>query len=92
MSILGFLAYEILRIYSFCVIIYVIFSMLISFNIVNESNRLIGLIMDSLYRIVEPILRKIRDFIPIFGTIDLSPIFLLIIVRTLQYAILKYDV
>ena len=91
MSVLGYLAYEILRVYSFCIIVYVLINILISFSVINSNNRFINLIMDSLYLLVEPLLKKIRMILPIFGTIDLSPIILLIIVRTIQYAILKYS-
>lgn len=92
MSVIGYLAYEILKLYSFAIIIYVLLNILISFNIINGSNRFVNLIMDSLYRIVEPLLKKIRKILPNFGGLDLSPILLLIFVRTLQFAILKYSI
>ena len=91
MSVLGFLAYEILRIYSFLVIVYVLINILISFNIINSNNRFINMIIDSMYLIIEPLLRKIRSVLPNFGSIDISPIVLLILIRTVQYAILKYS-
>ena len=91
MSVLGFLAYEILRIYSFLVIVYVLINILISFNIINTNNRFINMIIDSMYLLIEPLLRKIRSVLPNFGSIDISPIVLLILIRTVQYAILKYS-
>ena len=91
MSVLGFLAYEILRIYSFLVIVYVLINILISFNIINTNNRFINMIIDSMYLLIEPLLRKIRSVLPNFGSIDISPIILLILIRTVQYAILKYS-
>ena len=91
MSVLGFLAYEILRIYSFLVIVYVLINILISFNIINSTNRFINMIIDSMYLLIEPLLRKIRSVLPNFGSIDISPIILLILIRTVQYAILKYS-
>lgn len=91
MSVLGFLAYEILRIYSFLVIVYVLINILISFNIINSNNRFINMIIDSMYLLIEPLLRKIRSVLPNFGSIDISPIVLLILIRTVQYAILKYS-
>ena len=91
MSVLGFLAYEILRIYSFLVIVYVLINILISFNIINSNNRFINMIIDSMYLLIEPLLRKIRSVLPNFGSIDISPIILLILIRTVQYAILKYS-
>ena len=91
MSVLGFLAYEILGIYSFLVIVYVLINILISFNIINSNNRFINMIIDSMYLLIEPLLRKIRSVLPNFGSIDISPIVLLILIRTVQYAILKYS-
>ena len=91
MSVLGFLAYEILRIYSFLVIVYVLINILISFNIINSNNRFINMIVDSMYLLIEPLLRKIRSVLPNFGSIDISPVVLLILIRTVQYAILKYS-
>ena len=91
MSVLGFLAYEVLRIYSFLVIVYVLINILISFNIINTNNRFINMIIDSMYLLIEPLLRKIRSVLPNFGSIDISPIVLLILIRTVQYAILKYS-
>ena len=91
MSVLGFLAYEILRIYSFLVIVYVLINILISFNIINSTNRFINMIIDSMFLLIEPLLRKIRSVLPNFGSIDISPIVLLILIRTVQYAILKYS-
>ena len=91
MSVFGFLAYEILRIYSFLVIVYVLINILISFNIINSNNRFINMIIDSMYLLIEPLLRKIRSVLPNFGSIDISPIVILILIRTVQYAILKYS-
>ncbi len=91
MSVLGFLAYEILGIYSFLVIVYVLINILISFNIINSNNRFINMILNSMYLLIEPLLRKIRSLLPNFGSIDISPIILLILIRTIQYAILKYS-
>jgi len=90
-SVLGFLAYEILGIYSFLVIVYVLINILISFNIINSNNRFINMILNSMYLLIEPLLRKIRSLLPNFGSIDISPIILLILIRTIQYAILKYS-
>jgi len=90
-SVLGFLSYEILRIYSFLVIVYVLINILISFNIINSNNRFINMIVDSMYLLIEPLLRKIRSVLPNFGSIDISPVILLILIRTVQYAILKYS-
>ncbi len=91
MSIFGFFTYEFIKIYSFSVIIYVLLSILISFNIINQSNYLINIIMNFLFKIIEPILNFIRKFIPNFGNIDITPVILLIFLKTLQFSIIKYS-
>tara|TARA_X000000950_G_C13813050_1_gene618502 strand:- start:488 stop:817 length:330 start_codon:yes stop_codon:yes gene_type:complete len=90
MPIFLFLAYQIFKLYSYCIIIYVLINILISFNIINTNNKFIDVVLDFLYRIVEPALKYIRKFIPIFGSIDISPVILLILVNTVLYAIERY--
>lgn len=92
MSILGFFLYELLKIYSFFIIVYVLMNILISFEVINNNNRLIRIIMDFFYKIIEPILNKFRNFIPNFGNIDITPIILLLIIKTIQFSILKYNI
>ena len=91
MSIFGFFIYELLKIYSFCVITYVLLSILISFGVINQNNYLVNLIMNFFYKIVEPILNYLRKFIPNLGNIDITPVILIIFLKTLQFSILKYS-
>ncbi|MBC7799986.1 MAG: YggT family protein [Gemmatimonadaceae bacterium] len=51
-----------------------IFSTLASFGVLDTRNRLVWTIGDFLFRVTEPILRPIRNVLPNFGNIDLSPI------------------
>ena len=81
---------QILQIYKYAVIIYVILSMLISFNIINTNNRIISIVMDFLFKLIEPLLRVIRNVIPNFGAIDVSPVILIIIIEAFQYIMTKY--
>ena len=64
--------------------------MLVSFNVINYNNKLVSIIMDSLYKIIEPLLRRIRKFLPNFGAIDLSPVLLIILIEGLQFVMTKY--
>ena len=54
----------ILGIFVWVMIATVVMSWLISFNIVNTSNRAVYLITDILYRLTEPLLVPIRRFLP----------------------------
>ena len=56
----AYIVFQILQIYKYAVIIYVIISMLISFNVINYNNSLVSIIMDFLYRLTEPLLKIIR--------------------------------
>ena len=85
-----YILFQILQVYKYAVIIYVIFSMLISFNIINTNNRIISIVMDFLFKLIEPLLRVIRNVIPNFGAIDVSPVILIIIIEAFQYIMTKY--
>jgi len=66
------------------VILSVIFSWLYAFNVVNSSNQFVSQIGNMLYQVTEPLLRPIRRFMPNLGSIDLSPIILLLGIMFLQ--------
>ena len=85
-----YIIFQVLQIYKYAVIIYVILSMLISFNIINTNNRIISIVMDFLFKLIEPLLRVIRNVIPNFGAIDVSPVILIIIIEAFQYIVTKY--
>ncbi|AGF74177.1 putative membrane protein, YGGT family [Bartonella australis AUST/NH1] len=52
----------------------VIFSWLDIFGIVNARNRLVYLVGNFLYLSTEPVLSRVRRFMPNLGAIDISPI------------------
>ena len=85
-----YIIFQVLQIYKYAVIIYVILSMLISFNVINNNNRIISIVMDFLFKLIEPLLRVIRNVIPNFGAIDVSPVILIIVIEAFQYIITKY--
>jgi len=62
----------------FGLLIYIILGLLVSFAVVNNHNQLVGMIMTTLQRIFEPMLRPIRNLLPNLGGIDISPVFLFI--------------
>lgn len=74
----------ILDIYWYLVVIQVVVSWLIAFNVVNTYSRPVAMVLDFLYRITEPLLRPIRQFIPAIAGIDLSPFILLLIIWLIE--------
>jgi len=81
---------QIIDLYKLVLIFYIILTWLIAFNIVNTSNRLVYSIMEILYRLCEPILRLVRRYLPNFGTIDISPIIVFIILWFSQSLLIEY--
>ena len=65
---------QIINLFQFILVIYIIATWLINFNIINTSNRLVYTIMDAMYRLCEPSLNFVRKYLPTFGSVDLSPI------------------
>ncbi|NKB48010.1 MAG: YggT family protein [Alphaproteobacteria bacterium] len=68
----------VLGLYTAAVVISVILTWLVQFNVVNTSNQLVYMVGDFLYRITEPLLKRIRSVIPPIGGMDLSPLILLL--------------
>ena len=62
-----YLVLQILKLYSYVVIANVIISWLIAFNILNTQNRFVYSILEFTYRLTDPILNKIRRFLPNLG-------------------------
>ena len=85
-----YLALQILKIYSYVVIAYVIISWLVAFNILNTQNRFVYSLLDLAYRLTEPFLNKIRRFLPNLGAFDISPIILLLLIWFIEICMKLY--
>ena len=72
-SLLG-LIIQIINIFEFILIVYIILTWLVNFNIISTSNRFVYSIMNVSIRLCEPSLNFVRRYLPTFGGIDLSPI------------------
>jgi len=90
MNSLLYLIIQIITLYKFVLIIYIITTWLINFNVINTSNRFVYSVMEILYKLSEPSLRIVRKYIPNFGSIDISPIIVYLALEFLQRLILEY--
>ena len=72
---------EILNLFKWAIILAAVFSMLVSFGVLDTRNRVVWTIGDFLYRVTEPALRPIRRLLPNLGGIDLSPLILLLLLQ-----------
>ena len=85
-----YLVLQILKLYSYVVIANVIVSWLISFNILNTQNRFVYSILELSYRLTDPILNKIRGFLPNLGSLDISPVILLLLIWFIEMCMKLY--
>ena len=85
-----YLILQILKLYSYVVITNVVISWLIAFNILNTSNRFVYSILEFTYKLTDPILIKIRRFLPNLGAFDISPIILLLLIWFIEVCMKLY--
>ena len=84
------LVLQILKLYSYVVIANVVISWLIAFNILNTQNRFVYSILELTYRLTDPFLNRIRQFLPNLGALDISPIILLLLIWFIEMCMKLY--
>ena len=80
---------SVITIYLWIIIINAILSWLVAFNVLNTQNRFVFSVLDATYKLTDPALNKIRRFIPTFGSIDISPVILILILMFLRNIIFE---
>ena len=69
---------QIVQLYIWVLIINAIASWLVAFNVINVSNRFVYSISEISYKLTDPPLRFIRNYIPNLGSVDISPVILIL--------------
>jgi YggT family protein len=69
---------DIVRLYIWVLIINAAASWLVAFNVINTSNRFVYLVLETTYKLTDPPLSFIRRYVPTLGTVDISPIILIL--------------
>ena len=80
---------SVITIYLWVIIINALLSWLVAFNILNTQNRFVFSVLDTTYKLTDPVLNKIRRFVPNFGSIDISPIILILALMFLRNLIFE---
>ena len=70
---------KLIELYIWVIIIGVVLSWLVQFNVVNRSNRFVSIVGEFVFRITEPVMRPIRNLLPNLGGIDISPVVLILL-------------
>lgn len=77
-----FALYEIIallvQVFVMLIIVQFVIGLLFAFNVVNTSNQFLMQIYESINRLLEPVLRPIRNIMPQTGALDLSPLVLIV--------------
>ena len=90
MNALLVLLNEIITLYLYTLFVYVVMSLLIQFQIINSYNKIINAIFRSLISIHEPLLGKIRRYMPSLSGIDLSPVIVILLLSFIKNLIQDY--
>ena len=70
--------------------VYVIMTLLVQFEIINRYNRIIDLILRGLIALHEPLLIKIRKYIPFIGGMDFSPVIVILLLSFFKNLLIDY--
>ena len=70
--------------YIWILIINAVISWLVAFNVLNTSNRFVYSILDVSYKLTAPPLNYIRRYLPNLGSIDISPVVLILVLLFLR--------
>ena len=84
MNALIILIDQIITIYLYTLIAYVILTLLIQYDLVNRNNSLVYKILRGLIALHEPLLIQIRRIIPFIGGMDFSPVIVILLLSFLR--------
>ncbi len=79
-----------LQLYWWVLLIMIIMSWLISFNVINTRNQFVEAVWRVLNQLTEPVLRPLRRMLPNFSGLDLSPLVAFLVIFFIQSIIGYY--
>lgn len=65
------------------IIVQFVIGLLFSFNVISQSNEFARQVYESINRLLDPVLRPIRNLMPNTGAIDFSPLVLILLLQIL---------
>lgn len=81
--------HNLITIYTFVVIVGIVLSWLVSFNVVNTRNQFVAMVWQITGQLTEPALRRIRRVIPPMGGLDFSAVVLILGLMFLDQALYR---
>ena len=80
---------DIVNLYIWILVINAILSWLVAFNILNTGNRFVYSVLEVSYKLTNPALNLIRRYLPNLGSIDISPVILILGLNFLRNFIIE---
>ena len=77
------------QLYFWIVVVRVVMSWLIGFNIINPYNKAVRVVQSFVYRATEPLMAPVRRFLPDLGGLDISPIVVLLGLEFVRILIIR---
>lgn len=77
----------VLSLYMWVLIVMVILSWLVAFNIINTHSQFVRTVGNVLHQLTEPLLRRIRRVVPSAGGLDLAPLVLMLAIMLVRLII-----
>ena len=81
---------NIISLYIWILIINAIISWLVAFNVLNTANRFVYSVLEVSYKLTSPALNFIRRYLPNLGSIDISPVILLLLIWFIEMCMKLY--
>ncbi|TVP72864.1 MAG: YggT family protein [Rhodobacteraceae bacterium] len=79
----------VLNVAQMIIIVHIILSWLINFQVISLSSPLVASIWDGLNRLLEPAYARIRSFLPSMGGIDLAPLIALLAIYAIRIILIN---
>ena len=79
----------ILNVIWFIVIVHIIMSWLINFQVLNLGQRFVAQVWYGLNRLVDPVYSRIRRVLPDMGGLDLSPIVVFLLIQVIEIMVIR---
>lgn len=79
----------VLNVAQFLIIVHIILSWLINFNVLSLRSPIVASIWDGSNRLLEPAYRRIRAFLPDLGGIDLAPLVALLAIYAIRIVLIN---
>ena len=81
---------NLISLYIWILIINAVISWLVAFNVLNTGNRFVYSMLDISYKLTNPPLNFVRRFLPNIGSIDISPVVLILALMFLRNLVFEF--